>query len=549
MSKVWGDIMEINKKEIKVRGVNSKYQKAIVLIIVLIFLTILFMILLLALRGYNGNLGAQSFQRNYILVNVAKSAFNKTLAELYLNPSYPGENFSPLNNVNVSIMVTPIPNRNVKGLRNVSITVSRGNNRVFLKSVVKVWEWRINDFLFFATDSINVGVNNNAGFFGTDDPNVMPKVVSLNTLNWDVNKQNNSVQAKNLDLLSIIKDKTLSLIWAKSITGSGAADAVIYSNSLSSTIRNKVVNNNNDKIISNTPPPEYLRDYVDPFPTDFYSSRPPLIITNTILLPNVVYISNNSNTIYLTKPGNYYLSGDFSKNGNDLVFQVRLPKSGESTYNDYEKVCDYIVNTLRYGLNSKFDYFGNIYTDPASAPSYAQPLFIQANRSDMGLTGSGTTTVLNPDFYFRTSFDIVGGRVTNFRFLGNKPGVNLYIKGSFSVGGNVTVNNIDTDGRINNTNSTWLSKPGAFRIYASTQAGTASGTPVVNAILCAPDLVFNGNPTLYGAGWTSDPIDGDVQVNGNSSQFKYDTSLITSYSFSNADFLPKVLHIVISNQR
>jgi hypothetical protein len=41
------------------------------------------MILLLALRGYNSNLGAQSFQRNYILVNVAKSAFNKTLAELY----------------------------------------------------------------------------------------------------------------------------------------------------------------------------------------------------------------------------------------------------------------------------------------------------------------------------------------------------------------------------------------------------------------------------------------------------------------------------------
>jgi hypothetical protein len=67
---------------------------------VLIFLTILFMILLLALRGYNGNLGAQSFQRNYILVNVAKSAFNKTLAELYLNPSYTGENFSPLNNIN-----------------------------------------------------------------------------------------------------------------------------------------------------------------------------------------------------------------------------------------------------------------------------------------------------------------------------------------------------------------------------------------------------------------------------------------------------------------
>jgi hypothetical protein len=127
-----------------------------------------------------------------------------------------------------------------------------------------VWKWRLNDFLFFATDSINVGVNNNAGSFGTDDPNIMPKVVSPNTLNRDVDKQNNSVQAKNLDLLSIIKGKTLSLIWAKSITGSGSADAVIYSNSLSSTIRNKVVNNNNDKIISNTPPPEYLRDYVDP---------------------------------------------------------------------------------------------------------------------------------------------------------------------------------------------------------------------------------------------------------------------------------------------
>jgi hypothetical protein len=143
----------------------------------LIFLTILFMILLLALRGYNGNLGAQSFQRNYILVNVAKSAFKKTLAELYLNPSYPGENFSPLNNVNVSITVNQISNTNVKGLRNVSITVSRGNNRVFFGSVVKVWEWRVNDFLFFATDSINVGVNNNAGSFGTDDPNIMPKVV------------------------------------------------------------------------------------------------------------------------------------------------------------------------------------------------------------------------------------------------------------------------------------------------------------------------------------------------------------------------------------
>jgi hypothetical protein len=84
------------------------------------------MILLLALRGYNSNLGAQSFQRNHILVNVAESVFNKTLAELYLNPSYSGENFSPLNNVNVSIMVTPIPNRNVKGLRNVSITVNKG---------------------------------------------------------------------------------------------------------------------------------------------------------------------------------------------------------------------------------------------------------------------------------------------------------------------------------------------------------------------------------------------------------------------------------------
>jgi hypothetical protein len=547
MSKVRGNIMEINKKEIKVRGVNIKYQKAIVLIIVLIFLTILFMILLLALRGYNGNLGAQSFQRNYILVNVAKSAFNKTLAELYLNPSYTGENFSPLNNVNVSIMVTPIPNRNVKGLRNVSITVSRGNNIVSLKSVVKVWEWRLNDFLFFATDSINVGVNNNAGFFGTDDPNIMPKVVSLNTLNWDVDKQNNSVQAKNLDLLNIIKNKALSLVWAKSITGSGSADAVIYSNSLSSTIRNKV-NNNNDKIISNTPPPEYLRDYVDPFPTDFYSSNSAVSMPgDRILSPNVVYTSNNSSTIYLTKPGNYYLSGDFSKTGNSLVFQVRLPKSGEGTYNDYLAVYNYIQNT--YGLTAKFDYFGNIYTDPASAPSYAQPLFIQANKSDMNLGNSGTTTILNPDFYFRTSFDIVGNNVTNFRFLGNRPGVNLYINGSFSVGGNVTVNNVDTDGRTTNTNNTLLSKPGAFRIYASTQAATSSGTPVVNAILCAPDLVFNGNPTLYGAAWTSDPIDGDLQVNGNSSQFKYDTSLMTSASFSNADFLPKVLHIFISNQR
>jgi len=540
--------MEINKKEIKVRGINIKYQKAIVLIIVLIFLTILFMILLLALRGYNSNLGAQSFQRNYILVNVAKSAFNKTLAELYLNPSYPGENFSPLNNVNVSITVNQISNTNVRGLRNVSITVSKGNNRVFLGSVVKVWEWRLNDFLFFATDSINVGVNSNAGFFGTDDPNIMPKVVSLNTLNWDVDKQNTSVQAKNLDLLNIIKNKTLSLIWAKSITGSGSADAVIYSNSLSSTIRNKV-NNNNDKIISNTPPPDYLRDYIDPFPTSFYSSNSAVLALpgDRILSPNVVYTSDNSNTIYLTRPGNYYLSGDFSKTGNSLVFQVRLPKSGESTYNDYLAVYNYIKNT--YGLTAKFDYFGNIYTDPASAPSYAQPLFIQANKSDMNLGNDGTTTVLNPDFYFRTSFDITGSNVTNFRFLGNKPGVNLYINGSFSVGGKVTVNNVDTDGRTTNTNNTLLSKPGAFRIYASNQAGTSSGTPVVNAILCAPDLVFNGNPTLYGAGWTSDPIDGDVQVNGNSSQFKYDTSLMTSASFSNADFLPKVLHIVISNQR
>ena len=540
--------MEINKKEIKVRGINIKYQKAIVLIIVLIFLTILFMILLLALRGYNSNLGAQSFQRNYILVNVAKSAFNKTLAELYLNPSYPGENFSPLNNVNVSITVNQISNTNVRGLRNVSITVSKGNNRVFLGSVVKVWEWRLNDFLFFATDSINVGVNSNAGFFGTDDPNIMPKVVSLNTLNWDVDKQNTSVQAKNLDLLNIIKNKTLSLIWAKSITGSGSADAVIYSNSLSSTIRNKV-NNNNDKIISNTPPPDYLRDYIDPFPTSFYSSNSAVLALpgDRILSPNVVYTSDNSNTIYLTRPGNYYLSGDFSKTGNSLVFQVRLPKSGESTYNDYLAVYNYIKNT--YGLTAKFDYFGNIYTDPASAPSYAQPLFIQANKSDMNLGNDGTTTVLNPDFYFRTSFDITGSNVTNFRFLGNKPGVNLYINGSFSVGGKLTVNNVDTDGRTTNTNNTLLSKPGAFRIYASNQAGTSSGTPVVNAILCAPDLVFNGNPTLYGAGWTSDPIDGDVQVNGNSSQFKYDTSLMTSASFSNADFLPKVLHIVISNQR
>ena len=337
------------------------------------------------------------------------------------------------------------------------------------------------------------------------------------------------------------------MIWAKSITGSGSADAVIYSNSLSSTIRNKV--NNNDKIISNTPPPEYLRDYVDPFPTDFYSSNSAVSMpADRILSPNEVYTSDSSNTIYLTKPGNYYLSGDFSKNGNDLVFQVRLPKSDDSTYNDYLAVYNYIKNT--YGLTAKFDYFGNIYTDPASAPFYAQPLFIEANNSDMKLGNSGTTTVLNPDFYFRTSFDIVGGNVTNFRFLGNKPGVNLYIKGKFEVGGNVTVNNLDTDGRITNTNNnTFLSKPGAFRIYASTQAGTSSGTPVINAILCAPDLVFNGNPTLYGAGWTSDPIDGDIDVNGNSSQFKYDTSLMTSDSFSNADFLPKVLHIVISNQR
>jgi hypothetical protein len=268
---------------------------------------------------------------------------------------------------------------------------------------------------------------------------------------------------------------------------------------------------------------------------------------NRILSPNVVYNSNNSSTIYLTKPGNYYLSGDFSKTGNSLVFQVRLPKSGESTYNDYVAVYNYIQNT--YGLTSKFDYFGNIYTDPASAPSYAQPLFIEAKNSDMNLGNNGTTTVLNPDFYFRTSFDITGSNVTNFRFLGNKPGVNLYINGSFSVGGNVTVNNIDTDGRISTDNNTLLSKPGAFRIYAGNQAGTSSGTPVVNAILCAPDLVFNGNPTLYGAGWTSDPIDGDIQVNGRSSQFKYDTSLMTSASFSNADFLPQVLHIVISNQR
>jgi len=118
------------------------------------------------------------------------------------------------------------------------------------------------------------------------------------------------------------------------------------------------------------------------------------------------------------------------------------------------------------------------------------------------------------------------------------------------VGGTVTVNSIDTNGRGSDyTYNTYLSKPGAFRIYASEQAGTSSGNPVINAILCAPDLVFNGNPTLYGAGWTSDPVDGDIEVNGNSAQFEYDTSLMTSASFSNTDFLPKVLHIVISNQR
>jgi len=339
------------------------------------------MILLLALRGYNSNLGVQSFQRNYILVNVAKSAFNRTLAELYLNPSYPGENFSPLNNVNVSIIVTPISNRNVRGLRNVSITVNRGNNTVSLRSVVQVWEWRLNDFLLFATDSIDVGINNNAGSFGTDDPNIMPKVVSLNSLNWDVNKQNDSVQASGMDLLSIIRNKALSLIWAKSIEGTGSVDAVIYSESLSPTIRNKV-NNNNDKIIPNTPPPEYLRDYIDPFPTSFYSNNSPVYMPdNRIILPNVVYNSNNSSTIYITRPGNYYLNGDFSKQGNAVVFQVRLPKSGESTYNDYVAVYNYIQST--YGLNAKFDYFGNIYTDPTSAPTYAQPLFIKANASDM----------------------------------------------------------------------------------------------------------------------------------------------------------------------
>lgn len=121
---------------------------------------------------------------------------------------------------------------------------------------------------------------------------------------------------------------------------------------------------------------------------------------NRVLSPNVVYNSNNSSTIYLTKPGNYYLSGDFRNMGSDLVFQVRLPKSGESTYNDYVAVYNYVKNT--YGLAAKFDYFGNIYTDPASASSYAQPLFIQANKSDMNLGNNGTMTVLNPDFYFRT---------------------------------------------------------------------------------------------------------------------------------------------------
>jgi hypothetical protein len=270
-----------------------------------------------------------------------------------------------------------------------------------------------------------------------------------------------------------------------------------------------------------------------------------------IILPNKVYTSDNSKTIYLTRPGNYYLSGNFSKTGNGVVFQVRLPKYGESTYDDYKAVYNYIQNT--YGLTAKFDYFGNIYTDPASAPSYAQPLFIQANNSDMGLGSTGTTDVLNPDFYFRTSFDIAGGNVTNFRFLGNKPGVNLYINGSFEVGGNVTVNDLDTNERTNNTNNnTLLSKPGAFRIYAngtSLKGTTSGGNPKVNAILCAPKLVFNGNPTLYGAAWTSDLTAGSIEVNAASSQFKYDTSLMTSASFSNADFLPKLLHIVISNQR
>ncbi|MGC8734965.1 MAG: DUF7305 domain-containing protein, partial [bacterium] len=167
-----------------------------------------------------------------------------------------------------------------------------------------------------------------------------------------------------------------------------------------------------------------------------------------------------------------------------------------------------------------------------------------------GGSSTSTVTVLNPDFYFRTSFDIVNGSVSNFKFLGNKPGVNLYINGSFTVGGNVTVNNIDNDRNDTTlTNNTYLSKPGAFRIYASNQAGTSSGTPVVNAILVAPDLVFNGDTTLYGAGWTSDPTGGDITVNGDTAQFKYDTSLMTSSSFSNTDFLPKVLHIVISNQR
>lgn len=545
---------------------NNKYKKAIVLIIVLIFLTILFMILLLAMKGYNNRLGAVNIQKNYILVNVAKSSFNRALAELYVNPSWGGDTFSPISNINVNTTVNIVNNRNIRGLRNVSILVTQGNNKVSLNAIVQVWEWRLNDFLLFATDSINVGVNNNAGFFGTDDPNIMPKVVSLNSLNWDVDKQNNNIQAQSLDLLSIIKNKALSLIWAKSITGSGSADAVIYSTSLSSTIKNKV-NTNNDKIISNTSPPDYLKNYIDPFPTNVYNGSSYSIPSDRILSPNVVYNSDSSNTIYITRPGNYYLSGNFSKTGNSVVFQVRLPKDGESNYNDYQKVYYYIRNT--YGSTAMFDYFGNIYTDSSTAPSYAQPLFIQANQSDMGSdsgggsgsgsgkgkgsgggsgSSSGTITVLNPDFYFRTNFDIVNNSVSNFKFLGNKPGVNLYINGSFEVGGNVTVNNIDND-RNNPVNNTYLSKPGAFRIYASTQAGTASGNPVVNAILCAPDLIFNGNPTLYGAGWTSDPIDGDVQVNGNSSQFKYDTSLLTSASFGNKDFLPKVLHVIISSQR
>lgn len=559
-----------------------KKKKGIVLMITIAFLTVLIAVVILALNSYNSRFSSNNIERYYVMQNIAKGALNRAIAQLYANPGWNGETFTyrtPLRNYNVTTTVTPqgFPSDTVI----INIAVSNGRNNIDLVGIAQV------DILFdpgsfaIATGSNITTQGGNQLVFTSDDPNVRLKILTTQDITWVRDYQNNNIQAQNYSIDQAIETQEISTIIAKSITGGGTVDAAI-AQQIDPNFKQRL-QNNRDLVMDNINiTPEFIeqkfRTFVGSFPNfGTITNTGSLSFTNSesIAQPGVKYINPsipNQGVIYITSPGEYYFDGSLDLQGQGNLnmgrIQVRLPKAGEGQlYDNYRNFFNYVRTT--FGNNSKYTFDGTIYTNnppggqytakirPLSeAPQDALPIFIQANYSDTttssgsgggrgrggGGSGNATTTIIDPDFYFRTN----GKTGQNFAFYGNKKaGINIYINGNVQVGGNAIINQIDTD-RSNLTYNTLLRKPSTLRLYLASGYNFTAGNATINAAIITDNFRINGNPTIYGAMYGM-----NFSNNNNSSYsfagsitFTYDSSLL-SRSQNRQRFNPRLLHVYI----